>query len=80
MKMFEIVGRFVIAMVKAGWTWLFRGSVLVADAEFDARVKTCEGGCPFFRAGTRQCSVCKCFVDLKAQLRTERCPDNRWKK
>lgn len=29
----------------------------------------------------RQCKVCKCFVDFKATLKSEKCPDkpSKWK-
>lgn len=41
------------------------------------RLEVCEK-CPFFISEYRQCDVCSCFVDLKAQLSTETCPEGRW--
>jgi recombinational DNA repair protein RecR len=43
--------------------------VFVAKKEFEHRISMCEG-CEKF-THTRQCSICKCFMDVKARLRTD---------
>lgn len=52
-------------------------AVLLDDATVNERLAACEK-CPFFDAKIRQCNACTCFVDLKAQLATEKCPKRRW--
>ena len=45
----------------------FADNTKVDEATEAMRVATCEG-CPHFFAVTRQCSVCLCFIDIKAYL------------
>lgn len=54
-----------------------RRPVLLPPAQRDARLLVCEE-CPFFDSPAGRCDLCGCFVELKAPLRTEKCPDNRW--
>ncbi len=49
----------------------------VSQATVDQRITICRG-CEFFDPQTQQCKVCTCFVPLKAQLATEKCPKGRW--
>lgn len=57
--------------------WFSRKPVAVSDQTRDERLLVCET-CPFFDRETEQCDLCGCFVELKAALATEKCPDNRW--
>ena len=34
--------------------------------------------CPKYRAPTRQCSVCGCFVDIKSTMPNQYCPEGKW--
>ena len=43
------------------------------------RVNTCNWCSRFFRP-TRQCKDCLCFIDAKAKLKTEDCPNGYWDK
>jgi len=57
---------------------LFQRKNPIADAKtVEKRLAICEK-CPQLRASSRQCMACTCFVDLKANLTTETCPENRW--
>ena len=49
----------------------------VTEEIAEKRLKACEA-CPHFDSSVRQCEICTCFVDLKAQLTTESCPKGRW--
>lgn len=42
-------------------------SSTVSDEVFEQRISICEA-CPNFRASTRQCKICNCFMDVKARL------------
>ena len=52
----------------------------VRDAEYFDRLQHCYV-CPHYLVKSQQCSICTCYVPLKAMLRSEQCPDNprRWK-
>jgi hypothetical protein len=52
-------------------------SVLLDQASVDARLAACRK-CPKYDAAAGQCLVCTCFVELKAQLATEKCPLHKW--
>lgn len=57
---------------------LFRRKPLFLPPRYrDERLLICEV-CPFFDSPAGRCDVCGCFVELKAPLRTETCPANRW--
>lgn len=49
--------------------------VFVNQQVKDRRLEVCKK-CPSFEQG--KCLRCGCFVDLKARLRTERCPEGKW--
>lgn len=51
---------------------------LVSEEVLAERLGTCET-CDFLDPETRQCKSCTCFVDLKANLSTETCPEKKWK-
>lgn len=42
-----------------------------------ARYKLCTE-CPYFRYQTKQCKKCGCFVNLKTQWESEKCPTGKW--
>lgn len=53
--------------------------VLLDPADTSARLNVCEiGPCLYFNTEFRTCSSCGCYVDYKAMLRTEKCPENKW--
>lgn len=50
--------------------------VVVTEGEYHQRISICKA-CPYYKAP--QCTVCLCFVAMKARLTTEKCPKNLWK-
>lgn len=55
-----------------------QGKRLLLDEEtIQQRLKICKD-CPKLDPTSRQCGACTCFVDLKAQLATEKCPLHKW--
>lgn len=68
--------RLVFAGARLAWA-RFRGfRVLVTPDEQTRRLNECENCDQLTR--TRQCQVCKCFVDEKILLTTEKCPLKKW--
>lgn len=41
------------------------------------RLKLCEQ-CEYFARMSRQCRLCGCFMDLKANLLEAECPTDKW--
>jgi hypothetical protein len=57
---------------------MFRGkTVVLPDDTVEEREATCST-CPFLDGGW--CTQCTCWIELKAQLRTEDCPKGYWRK
>lgn len=52
-------------------------NLLLDEVSVKQRLSAC-AECPQFNEKDRQCLACTCFVDIKAQLVTERCPLHRW--
>lgn len=50
-------------------------AILLDDGTVKERLAICKK-CPFYSKG--QCLACTCFVELKAQLATEKCPKGKW--
>ena len=61
-----------VAVAAATGSKVFVGEKLTAQ-----RLEQCHR-CPFYLPKTKQCAECGCFVQVKAKLATEKCPDNRW--
>lgn len=58
--------------------WLAKGKRIYAESDvIEKRANTCEG-CSFFDPVTRQCIDCTCFVDLKVNIKSEKCPQDFW--
>src|SRR5688572_20048982 len=69
---------FVKALGRVVYAFLQGKNPLVDEETYTKRVKIC-GKCPWFDSTVRQCNLCTCQVDLKAQFRTESCPKGFWK-
>jgi hypothetical protein len=54
-----------------------RKPVFVAPEVVRKRMSACYM-CPDFDSEGEQCKICSCFVRLKAELATEKCPKHRW--
>lgn len=54
-----------------------RTPVAVSQQTVDLRTKICRG-CSFYNPALDQCNVCTCFISVKAQLSTEKCPKGKW--
>lgn len=63
----------VVSAVAAGQ------AVLVSEEIVTERLNACES-CEFFDASARQCKRCTCFIDVKVNLSTETCPEEKWKR
>ena len=64
------MGKVIVAAVKGE-------PLLVDDATVKHREATCKQ-CSRWRPKTNRCSVCKCYLILKVQLKTESCPLKKW--
>jgi len=72
---FHTVFHAVRRMVKAVLT----GKRLFVNWETgQRRAHTCRTRCGYYDGHNDQCSRCACFVGVKAQFATERCPLGRW--
>lgn len=61
-----------VVVATASGSKVFVGEKLTAQ-----RIDICQR-CSHFVAVRRQCDLCGCFVEVKAKLATEKCPDHRW--
>ena len=57
----------------------FKKNYLQDSEIIQNRINICNN-CPYLLKSTRNCLVCGCFVDLKAQIRQENCPKHNWPK
>ena len=53
------------------------GGKHVTEEVRQERIRLCES-CEHFQGKTRQCGICRCFLDLKTRFSTEECPIGRW--
>ena len=53
--------------------------VKVSAMEFMSRMNIC-GGCPHLKKGIKisRCQLCGCILALKARMKSEHCPINKW--
>lgn len=67
------------AMAWLPWSTPKPQPVLAPAAAVQARLRTCEGCPQLLRSllGPR-CNLCGCFVQAKARLQGERCPQGLW--
>lgn len=56
-----------------------RQPVLLSPEAAQRRLNVCEAPCIFFDSAARRCRKCECYVDAKAILATEDCPQKLWK-
>ena len=68
--------------VKNGLRRLISNNVikLVSEQEYRDRSDIC-GACDKYLKPTNQCGICLCFISLKAQIKSEKCPHkngNKW--
>lgn len=54
-----------------------REEVFVTQEESDRRWEICNS-CPEQDKDLKQCKVCTCFLSLKTELASERCPLRKW--
>lgn len=62
--------RLVVALVR-------RKPILLPEEEKQMRVEIC-AVCEHYLIDSGQCGRCTCFVEAKAALTTERCPEDYW--
>lgn len=63
------------AAVRVAKAVVTKKPLFVSEDLVARRLAACEA-CPHLDGD--QCRLCTCFVDIKAMLATERCPDDRW--
>jgi hypothetical protein len=51
--------------------------MFVTKPEYKRRLKTCHS-CENFNPDLHKCNLCKCFLHLKALLKTSSCPEEKW--
>lgn len=66
----------VPAFCRLVWALVRRKPLLVSDEEKQMRVEICTVCEHYLDSG--QCGRCTCFVEAKAALTTERCPEDYW--
>lgn len=63
--------RFLISLIK----YVFSGLSKTNETVYHARLQTCNK-CIYRRKD--RCSVCGCFIRIKASWQTEKCPKGYW--
>ena len=43
------------------------------------RLKVCET-CPFYDPVLVKCKACKCFLKIKARIKSAKCPQDKWER
>lgn len=66
---------FFKAWLVVQWATWRHYEILSRPSVQESRFQSCVT-CPFFDDG--QCTVCKCLVEAKVMLNTEKCPRGRW--
>lgn len=51
--------------------------ILATDEEKENRMNVCRG-CPYFVKGHNRCNQCGCFMKLKTELKSAKCPIGKW--
>jgi hypothetical protein len=69
--------KFITAVGKTVFAAFSGNDFICSQAEADARLAQCRV-CPELDTESDQCKLCTCFVKMKVQLATEKCPLNRW--
>lgn len=67
------------AAYRAVKAWFKRDEVFVTQEISDERWSECLE-CPERDPDLNQCKVCSCFLVLKIELATEKCPRRKWKR
>lgn len=68
--------RRIIRFVKALWKYILYGD-RVSFNQYVDRMKVCSE-CLMFRNDNWTCGKCGCYIDKKAKMTTESCPENKW--
>ena len=66
----------LIRFLKAITIYLIYGSRTNID-EYINRLSICKD-CVYFDNEKWSCKICGCFLDKKAKMNTEKCPDDKW--
>ena len=65
------------SLAKATAAWVSAGLPLADKDEQKERHEICGGGPSLMREEYR-CGECKCYITIKASLKTSTCPLNKW--
>jgi hypothetical protein len=53
------------------------GKDVISDEEFQKRIDICTS-CNFFSKKSKRCLRCGCYLSLKAKMRGQKCPIQKW--
>ena len=56
---------------------IVRGEAAVSGEAFDKRMAICRA-CESLAPETERCARCGCYVQIKARMRSQRCPAGKW--
>lgn len=66
----------IFRFLKALWRYILHGKRVPFEV-FVSRLMACEN-CPNLKRDNWTCGICGCYLDKKAKMTTEKCPDNKW--
>lgn len=55
-----------------------RGMPALSAVQIERRTAICTAPCEHYRVAARRCSLCGCFANYKAKLRSQDCPAGKW--
>lgn len=51
--------------------------ILAENSKVEERLEICSG-CEKYNAEAKRCTLCGCFMLVKANIETSECPDGKW--
>jgi len=66
----------IFRFIKALWRYIFYGK-RVSFGLYVSRLYICDQ-CSNLNRDKWTCNKCGCYLDKKAKMSTEKCPDNKW--
>ena len=68
----------VVSITKALAIQIAAGCPIASDKEQEERHDICEN-CPSLMREEYRCGECKCYITIKASLKTSNCPLGKWR-
>lgn len=66
----------ICRFIKALWKYILFGK-RVSFIQYITRLTDCEY-CSYLDQNNWTCKICGCYVDKKAKMSTEKCPEHKW--